>query len=667
MPWWRTRYNRRRRPRRRFWTWRSRRPIWRNRYRRRRYRVRRKKHSISIRQWQPHFIRNVKVKGFYPMTIATSERTGNNLNLYLETAAPHYLHGGGSFSIANFSLETLYKENIMLRNIWTRGNENMPLFKYRGCKITLYNATNVDWLFYYNNSYPMKADLTMYQSCQPYVMLMNRHTIIIPCKDNNNNRKKYKKIRIPPPTQMYNRWYFARDIAQIPLVQLMASQCSLDRMFSPSNAISTTIGLQVLNITFWLNHQFTKTPTTGYVPKPNTLLFGLPNGETDLTKILLSKLIYLGNTDDCFKGVPISSATQETGEGTSFQKKLRWYSQQKTLWGNPFRSRYFHGDERMVFTNQTWPEIISSYTTDNTLNNKFQILTQKYHEVRYNPYKDKGQGNKIYMLPINQPTYSYDWSDLHADKDSIATNLPLWCLFFGYIDFQKKWDHVHSVETEHIIVIYTPYINDNGQHTFVLLDTDFINGNSPYRPEGEITPSDFNYWHPKVAFQTRSITDIIRQGPATPKLPTNISGESHIRYNFQFKVGGNPAPMSIVEDPDNQPKFPTPDNLFPTTSLQNPTTPFQQYLWNFDERRNTITKKALERIKDYSEPETNLLSITETSSSYKRPRSPETSSPETSDSEKDETPQEKIRRHRKQQKQLQRGINRLLNRLANLE
>lgn len=601
------------------------------------------------------------------MTIATTERTGNNLNLYLETAAPHYLHGGGSFSISNFSLETLYKENIILRNVWTKGNQNMPLFKYRGCKVTLYNATNVDWLFYYNNSYPMKTDLIMYQSCQPYVMLMNNHTIVIPCKDSNNNRKKFKKIRIPPPTQMYNRWYFARDIAQIPLVQFMASQCSLDRMFSPSTAISTTIGLQVLDTTFWLNHQFTKSPTVGYNPKPNVLLFGLPNGSTDLNNIKLSTLTYLGNTDDYFKGTPISAVTQKTGTGTDFQQKLRWYSTQKTWWGNPFRSGYFYGDERVVFTNNTWTQLIEKYSQDGNLGSNFTILTQKYFEVRYNPYKDKGAGNKIYMLPIDNPLNNYDWSSTHADQDSIAENLPLWTLLFGYIDFQKKWDHIHSVETKHILVIQTNYILTEGPKTFVLLDTDFLHGHSPYRPEGEITPSDQNYWHPKIAFQIRSIKDIINTGPATPKLPQNISGETHIKYNFQFKVGGNPAPMSIVEDPDDQPKFPTPDNLFPTTSLQNPTTPFQQYLWNFDERRNTITQKAIKRIQDYTEPETNLLSITETSSSYKRPRSPETSSPETSDSEKDETPQEKIHRHRQQQKQLQRGINKLLNRLANLE
>nr|UGV37014.1 MAG: ORF1 [TTV-like mini virus] len=667
MPWWRTYYNRRRRRwRRRFWPRRPRRTFWRKHYRRRRLRVRKKK-KISIQQWQPHFIRRVKVKGFYPMTNGTNERIGNNLNLYLETAAPHYLHGGGCFSINNFSLETLYKEHVMLRNVWTRGNQNMPLFKYSGCKITLYNSTNVDWLFYYNNSYPMKSDLTMYQSCQPYVMLLNNHTIVIPCKENNNNKRKFKKIKIPPPTQMYNRWYFARDIAQIPLLQTMATQCSLDRMFSASTAISTTIGLQVLDITYWTNHQFTQLPTTGYVPKPNTLIFGLPNGATNITKVKFSSLIFLGNTDDYFKGQPISAETGKVGDGNDFQKKVRSYSTKKTMWGNPFRSGYFYGEERMLTTNLTWNQLINTYNTDGDLGTNFTLLTSKYHEVRYNPYKDKGIGNKIYMLPIDKPTNNYDWSDTHADKDSIAENLPLWSLFFGYIDFQKRWEHISSVETKHIIVFQTQYIQTQAPKTFVLLDIDFLHGHSPYRPEGEITPSDYNYWHPKVAFQERSINDIISTGPATSKLPDRISGESHIKYCFYFKVGGNPAPMSIIEDPDDQPKFPTPDNMFPTTSLQNPTTPFQQFLWNFDERRNTITQKAIKRIQDYTEPETNLLSITETSSSYKRPRSPETSSPETSDSEKEETPEEKISRYRREQKLLKRGINRLLNRLANLE
>ncbi len=127
------------------------------------------------------------------MALATTERTSNNLNLYLETAASHYLPGGGSFSIDNFSLETLYKEHMILRNVWTQTNDNLPLVRYIKCVMYLYRSATSDWLFYYNNQYPMKSDLTMYQSCQPYIMLLNNKTKVIPCKQYNKNKKPYKK------------------------------------------------------------------------------------------------------------------------------------------------------------------------------------------------------------------------------------------------------------------------------------------------------------------------------------------------------------------------------------------------------------------------------------------------------------------------------------------
>lgn len=604
------------------------------------------------------------------MTMGTTERTGNNLNLYLETEAPHYLPSGGTFSINNFSLETFYKEHVMLRNVWTNSNENMPLFRYLGCTITVYQTTNVDWLFYYNVSYPMKSDLIMYQSCQPYVMMLNKHTIKIPCKEHNRKRKPYKKIRVPPPTQMFNKWYFQREIAQIPLLQTMASQCSLDRMFSPSTAISTTIGLKVLDIRYWTNHNFTQLPTSGYLPKPNTLIFALKNGAPNVQTAKITDLVFLGNTDDNVEGTQIQHITEyrdPLGTHTDIQKKLVTCRDNKKYWGNPFKSGYFDGDERMVTTNHTWNELIEEYKNNKALGEWFTDLKQTYYEVRYNPYKDKGAGNKIYMLPINSHEHQNDWSSTYADKDSIAVDLPLWCLLFGYIDFQKRWEHIQSVETKHILVIQTNYITTDGPKTFVLLDTDFIEGTSPYRPQHEITPSDSHFWHPKIAFQIQSITNIIKQGPGTPKLPKDISAETHIKYCFSFKVGGNPAPMHIITDPDNQPQFPTPNNMLQTTSLQSPTTPFQQYLWNFDERRNTITEKALKRIQKYTEPETNLLPITETSCSYKRPRSQEATSSETSDSEEDQTPQETIQRYRRKQKLLRHRINKLLLRLTNIE
>nr|UGV35188.1 MAG: ORF1 [TTV-like mini virus] len=667
MPWWRSYRYRKYRPRwRRPWRRRFRRSFRYRFWRPRRYRVRRKKLKfLKLKEWQPHYIRRCSVIGFYPMALATTERTSNNLNLYLETAASHYLPGGGSFSIDNFSLETLYKEHMILRNVWTSSNDNLPLVRYMGCTIYLYRNATADWLFYYNNQYPMKSDLTMYQSCQPYIMLLNNKTKIIPCKQYNRNKKNYVKVKIRPPTLMQNRWYFQAKIAQIPLLQTMATLCSLDRMYTSSTSISTTIGFYTLDILYWQNHQFTQQPTSGYFPKQNAMIFGLPNGNLDISTEKLENLIFLGNTDDYVLGTQIKNSKEDTTSTLNpLQKKMSYVRTHKEEWGNPFHSDYFNGHRTMLTTNLNWNALIQKAQTETTCSTYFQKLSSPFFEVRYNPYKDKGVGNKIYLLPINTAENQYNWTSTHADKDTIAQDLPLWTLFHGYLDFHKKWAQVQSIDTKHIVVIYSTYLQPSDKHYFVPLDWDFINGTSPYRPEHERTPSDEHFWHPKVAFQLQSVNAIVQSGPATIKLPKDISAECKIKYRFRFKFGGSPAPMSTIKDPDDQPQFITPSNILQTTSLQNPTQPLEQYLSSFDERRGILTKKAAKRIREYKETEKDILPITESSSSLWGPPTQETSTSETSDSEEEETPQQTIKRLRREQKQLRHGINSLLKQLA---
>ena len=145
------------------------------------------------------------------MFLCTNERVGNNLNCYLESTAPHKVPGGGGFSINNFNLNMLYEQHLVAQNWWTTGNENMPLIRYLYCKITCYREENVDYLFCYNNSFPMNASKLTYLSTHPQAMLLNKHTRIIKCKRNNRNRKPYRVIKIRPPSQMQNQWYFQKD------------------------------------------------------------------------------------------------------------------------------------------------------------------------------------------------------------------------------------------------------------------------------------------------------------------------------------------------------------------------------------------------------------------------------------------------------------------------
>lgn len=661
---------RRRRPR-YYWRRRFRRPIWR-RFWRRRYGVRRKKlKKIRLTEWQPQFIKKLKVKGFYPLFLTTNERLTNNLNIYLESTAPYRVPGGGGFSINNFSLNTLYEEHLILKNWWTHGNENMPLIRYLGCTITLYREENVDYMFQYNRAPPMNANRLTYMSTHPQAMLLHRNTIKVTCKRNNPHKKPYKRIHIKPPVQMRNNWYFQKDIAFLPLLQTFTTCCSFDRMFQNSQAISTTLGFTSLDTNGFKNHFFPRQSTQPYEPVNNQYLFGTHNGQHKLTEIKIGDLVLLGNTYDNTEGTPFKEVDiQSSGQQTTFQQKLQKAKLQKGYQGNPFYHHYFTGDQRMFYNKIPWDTIVQSYTKedDKLKLTDFAIQTQKTVECRYNAFKDKGKNNIIYLVSTDTGAHLTDWTP-PTDEDIVIKDIPLWLALWGYLDYQRKITTTDTVDLRSILVFQSPYVTPNTIKYYVPLDMDFLHGQSPY--EDHLLPSDYYFWNPKVRFQVQSINKIGCSGPTTAKLPEQTSVEGHMSYCFYFKVGGQPAPMSILTAPDKQPKWITannPNNLIQTTSLQNPTTPFEHILYNFDERRGQITEKAAKRIKTHKETESTIFSITEPSSLCPVQTRQETPTSDSSDSEEEQTSIEtQLLQHRREQKLLRHRINKLLHRLALLE
>nr|UYL84795.1 MAG: ORF1 [Anelloviridae sp.] len=520
----------------------------------------------------------------------------------------------------------------------------------------------------------MTASLTTYQSTQPTAMLLNKHTVKVACKKNTKNKKPYKRIKIPPPSQLQNKWYFQQDIATTPLLQTMSTACSFDRMFLNSKSISTTIGFVTLDTNTFLNHDFQR-GIRGYQPRPGTLLFKVTNGEYDITKIEIGQLIYLGEVEDLQQGTEINHIkptqtppTTLVSNPTETQKQLYTASMQHQHWGNVFKSSTFWGEERMIETNKSWDEIIKQYSDPKQkLTNGWTWKTTKWSECRYNPYSDHGSGNIIYLLKINTSLHSNDWSP-PTDKDVIAKDLPLHTLCWGYLDYHRKCKEYTDIDTTTVIVIQSPYITPKSFKFYVPLDYSFLEGRSPYRPQQNIIPSDEQHWHPKLRFQVETINSICLSGPGTVKLPPDTSCEAHILYRFHFKVGGQPAPMSNITKPDDQPKWPVPNNLLQTPSLQSPAIPFTQLLWSFDERRGELTKKATDRITDYTQPETSLFPITETSVSCPTIHQQKKETQETSSSEEEETSiQDQLNKQRRKQKLLRHRINLLLSQLANTQ
>lgn len=621
-----------------------------------------------MKQWQPHYIKKLTVVGTIPLFITTSKRISHNFTCYKDSIAPHHFPGGGGFSIYNFTLRSLYQNHSVLENWWTTSNDNMPLIRFLGVKLYLYRNAHADYMFLYNNSYPMNATSLTYTSTHPQAMLLHKHTKKIICKDHNRNKKPYKKLKIRPPSQMQNKWYFQHDLADIPLLQTYCTAASFDRMFLKSNGISNTIGFTTLDTLGFPNHNYIKTTTSGYIAQPNTLLFGTILGHLKIESIKFSELIFLGNPEDLTTGISIKN-TPPTGTGiTENEKKIKNHQLNWKYWGNPFDPTFrTHGT--ILTTNYTWQQLIDKYKNNIDQTLESTIFTYKTHflrECRYNPFADKGIGNKLYLIDIKDMAHSTDWDT--PSKDTLYTDLPLWLMTWGYIDYHKKCGEHTSIDTTHLLVFKCSYLQPKDINYIVPLDEDFLNGISPYQDPDNIFPNDQLAWHPKLRYQAQTVNQIASTGPGTIKLPDNISAEAHLKYMFYFKIGGQPPPMATLTDPLQQPKYITPDNILQTNSLQNPATPLEYMLWNFDERRGQLTKKATKRITTDKETEQTLFPITETAYSVPTTSKTETQTSDSSDTEKEEMSlEEQLHHQRKQQKLLRNRIKQLLQRLTVLE
>lgn len=591
------------------------------------------------------------------------------MNCYLESITPQDWPGGGGWSICNFTLEMLYKENLIANNYWTVTNDNMPLIRYLGCHITLYSQPQIDYLFYYNNTPPMIANKLTYMSTQPNIMLQLKHVKVLKCREYTKQKKQFKRIFVRPPSQMQNKWYTQHDLANVPLLQTLATACSLDRKYLHASAKSTSIDFYSVNTEEIKNHYFAETQgTTGYNPIDDEMVFAADGAHsTDITKIKIGDLIYLGTVNTNTDGTKMRDIDKNQGTVT-FPQRLEKAIRNSGYQGNMFYSHWMHPDTIKVKTRTDLNTLKTHYTSADAVLKKehFSIKTNYITECRYNPFKDKGIGNKVYLVKILQQQHSHTW-DAPTDDDIVWKDLPLYYLTWGYLDFQRKCGIQSSIDTNSCLVIKSDYITPSlGTKIYVPIDKTMYNGHSPYT--NYLYPSDHYNWHPKVRYQVDTVNTIASTGPNTIKLPDNISCEAHIKYNFKFKIGGEPAPMSILVDPQNQPNNTFPNNILQTTSLQNPTTPIEHFLWRFDERRGQITKKAAKRIKTDPETEKTFLSITDPETQCPVWTPKETQTPETSDTEEEETPLEtQLLHERRKQRLLRKRINRLLNRLAALE
>nr|UHK04221.1 MAG: ORF1 [Torque teno midi virus] len=538
-----------RRPRRRFRRSRYRRPATRRR-RRRRTKVKRKKKFLKLLQWQPDSIRKCKVKGIDILLLGYNGTQSRNYTTVMNRWTYPRTPSGGGFSTTVFSLQFLYEQYELRKNIWTHSNLNYDLCRYTGCRFKFYRHPWADFVLSAKLMYPMTLNFNDYMNTQPLQLLLQRKHFVVPSFKNKPNGKPYITKYFKPPKQMTNKWFFQNSFSEKPLLLLTAAVCNLQQPFLGPQGENEGVTLTCINIqSGYINGDWGAASSTGYYPVKTYTPTGISYKpkSSDSAKTLTFPT-----------GSPKNTVTYSAG----------WFSKEiLKAWGVQFSSAG-------------------------------QYLPPTY-EARYNPKTDTGKGNIVWLSSVSTDHYNPP----QTDKILQVREQPLWLLLFGLVDYIQQLKKLDEFEKIYYLLIQSDFIkpkrNTSPHTTHLIIDSTFTNGLGPFAS----TPTDHMllHWYPTLEQQQQSITNIVLAGPFTYKTSsTQNNWELHYKYCFYFKWGGAQDNNKQITDPSKHSDYPTPNPEQQAIQIADPRQQIpESLLHSWDFRRGYLTKSALKRMYEY--------------------------------------------------------------------
>nr|UGV44946.1 MAG: ORF1 [Torque teno virus] len=657
-PRWTYRRPRRRRVRRQR-RWRRGRPR-RRRFKKRRFRRRRKRQKIIIRQWQPAMVRRCYIKGYMAALISGDGTFATNYSSHLQDRIMKGPFGGGH-STMRFSLQVLYEGHLRHENYWTYSNQNLELGRYKGATIKFYRHPDTDFIAIYNRKTPLGGNIMTAPSLHPGNMMISKRKIVIPSLETRKRGKKYVKIRIGPPTLLVDKWYFQKDICDVTLLNLNVTECDLRFPFCSPQTNNVCISFQVLKPCYnkYLSINAFDNDTTDQ--KLKDFLNEAFKISTAGTTYRAFNQLNTFKTEGGISHPQLHKPVPEENKPTSTD----YFAKRDALWGDAIycntRADQDSGSkiiEKFLIPNMTsyFKKMQSENFHNITRGNKaFCHLTGIYSgpylsqgrispevfglytEIIYNPYTDKGTGNRIWVDALTKTDNIYK----PGQSKCLLENMPLWTLVFGYTDWIKKELNDWSAAYNYRLLMISPYTYpalaqpDNKDYGFVCFSYNFGSGQMP---DGSLyCPFHFRTkWYPTLFHQQAVMEDIAKAGPFAPKTP-KPSTQLVMKYQFTFNWGGNPIFEQIVRDPCTQPTYELPGggNLPGRIQVINPKLLGPNYSFrSFDIRRGQFSTKSIKRMSE--QPETSEFLFPE-----KRPRI---------DLPKYEPPEESSRTHQREER-----------------
>lgn len=116
---------------------------------------------------------------------------------------------------------------------------------------------------------------------------------------------------------------------------------------------------------------------------------------------------------------------------------------------------------------------------------------------RYNPTRDTGIGNKVWLLS----TLNTSYEPPRTDKELIIEGQPLYMLLHGFCDYVQKHKKDSTFLQSYYIVLQSDFIEPHTglDNYHVPIDWNFLKGKGPY---GEVpTQRMLEKWFPRLEFQ----------------------------------------------------------------------------------------------------------------------------------------------------------------------
>lgn len=153
------------------------------------------------------------------------------LKIYKTPPPPVLDYGfqGGGFDFRTLTLEQLYREHLLRRNLWSRGNEGYDLARYKGTKFYLPPHPTIPYIFTYQRNWTRTENEEIPYTHPYWLMLHRKGTKFIPPRSWGNRRGR--KVFVRPPTLQQTMWYYTASWSGVALVRFGLTAVNIKNPF----------------------------------------------------------------------------------------------------------------------------------------------------------------------------------------------------------------------------------------------------------------------------------------------------------------------------------------------------------------------------------------------------------------------------------------------------